>query len=233
MCRGPGGRPEGAGANKITQHFDAEGAGMHSEFGGDGKDHAKGFVLASLYGAIAGLDLRVDPMFSDAPMPAGRSGLAAYCRFLRIQPTVLVNNELQYRGSRPVTRAGQAEPYFQPHFGRAYDLFLDPDTGFGKASRRHVPWEALPELISPQSTRILAVFQSRHRVTEFEHQFARRHLADYDHFWADLGQGAYIVFIGARANPRLTAFRRALDVAYCPYTRTRGPEPVTPGNVDP
>ena len=50
---------------------------MHAQYGGDGKDHAKGFVLASLYESIPRLDLRVDPMFSDAPLPPGSVGLKA------------------------------------------------------------------------------------------------------------------------------------------------------------
>jgi hypothetical protein len=196
---------------------------VHSKFGGDGKDHAKGFVLASLYERIPGLDLRVDPMFSDAPLATGSDGLNAYCRFLRIPPNRVVNNDQQYRGLYPVNRNGQGqwEDYFQPHYDQEYDLFLDPDTGFGVRSSRHVPWSILPRLVPPKSSRVLAVFQSRHRESAFEQNFIDRHLSAYDCFWVDLGQQAYILFVGARDNPRLALFRQALENAYHPHEAIR------------
>lgn len=192
---------------------------MHSTYAGDGKDHAKGFVLASLYASIPRLDLRVDPMFSDAPLALGSDGLDAYCRFLRVNAKQVFNNELQYR--QQVTRNGHREDYFKPHYGQDYDLFLDPDTGFGGGGRHHVPWRVLPLLVPDGTSRVLAVFQSRHRTRGFERHFSDRHLPAYDGFWVDLGQQAYVLFLSVRNNPRLATFRRALEKAYHPYEKRR------------
>lgn len=194
---------------------------MHTQYGGDGKDHAKGFVLASLYESIPRLDLRVDPMFSDAPLAFGSDALNAYCRFLRIQPDRVINHDLQYRGLPAVTRNDQREDYFQPHYGQDYDLFLDPDTGFGAGGRRHVPWRVLPRLVPHGSSRVLAVFQSRHRSANFEQHFATRFLLDCDYFWVVLGQQAYVLFLSIRDNPRLDLFRKALETAYHPHETIR------------
>jgi hypothetical protein len=194
---------------------------MHAGFGADSKDHAKGFVLASLYEGIPGLDLRVDPMFSDDPLATGSDGLNAYCRFLRIPPNRVVNNDLRYQGLQPVTRNGRREIYFHLHYNQEYDLFLDPDTGFGAGGSHHVPWSILPRLVPSKSPRVLAVFQSRHRDSAFEQNFTDRHLASYDCFWVVLGQQAYILFIVARYNPRLALFRQTLEIAYHPHEARR------------
>lgn len=198
---------------------------MHSQFGGDCKDHAKGFVLASLYDSIPGLNLRIDPMFSDSPLPDGAEGLDAYCRFLRIRPDQVINNDVEYRGLQKVTRNGRSQDYFEPHYVQDYDLFFDPDTGIGNGGRRHLPWRVIPKLVPEGSVRVLAVFQSKYRVKDFEEHFTEKHLARYQHFLICLGQGAHIAFVAAPGNGRLGLFRHALVRAYHPFETDRvGPE---------
>ncbi len=102
-----------------------------AKFGGDNRDHGKGFILSSLGNVLN--DLHVDAMITDGEsrdQDNFSQMLDSYRRFLRLtenQP--IINSEQRYRGGTRINRGGNQEDYFQPHYGKSNDLFLDPDDG--------------------------------------------------------------------------------------------------------
>lgn len=200
---------------------------MHMQrFGGDNRDHGKGFVLHHLSDELR--DLRVDPMVTDddlVPGPDRGAFTDAYRRFLRLADGhQIVNGQLSYRGNAPVLRDGKEEPYFQPHFGQEYDLFLDPDIGIGEGGCEYVPVRVIPDLVRAGSERVLLVY-----VTSNWSDPTWKWLLDQASQWADgrlqafvcdLG-GSGILFLANKGNDRLKYMRGNLSNVFGPLKEWR------------
>jgi hypothetical protein len=200
---------------------------MHfRRFGGDNRDQGKGFVFHHLGGLLH--DFRVDPMVTDEellPGPQRQAFLEAYRRFLRLDDAHrIVNGDIDYRGGTRVIRDGRSEPYFQPHIGADYDLFLDPGTGIGEGGREYVPRRVIADLVPNGAERVLLVYVSWNR-----NDPAWRWLLDQVPGWAggrlqgfvcDLG-GNGILFLSNKGNDRLKYMRGTLTTAFGPVAEWR------------
>lgn len=200
---------------------------MHfKRFGGDNRDQGKGFVFHSLGRELR--DFHVDPMITDADLPAGplREGyVEGYRRFLRLSDShQIVNSALTYCGNVPVMRNGKSESYFKPHFDMTYDLFLDPDTGIASGGREYVPRGILSMLLPEKSDRVLLIYVSANRngrdwrwlLSQLDVWFKCPTRA----FVCDLG-GNGILFLSNQWNDRLKFMRGALRNAFGPFAEWR------------
>jgi hypothetical protein len=197
-------------------------------FGGDNRDHGKGFVLDAIAPLLQGF--QVDPMISNQdwptrPLQERETWLGWYRWFLRLQPDhQIANAATPFNGKADVERGGLMQPYFAPHIGKEHDLFLDADTGVGDGGREHVPYRVIGEMLSKASTRLLMVYVTPSfnnpsgliELSRINEWFPTR----FGGFVCDLG-GNQIMFLAVAGNERLASVKSALKERLGPFADRR------------
>lgn len=197
-----------------------------TQFGGDNRDHGKGFVIASLNSILD--RLHVDAMITDYPWPNAQYDelQIAYRRFLRLTDEHTITNfDVRYEGGKLIARNGKSEDYFQPYFAEDYDLFLDPTDGIHpKGGSKNLTPAIIGRLLPANSKRIVMVYVTPTRDTREGHMFE-------DHFktWFEKRLSAFgcwlsgngVLFLAQPKNERLTQFISHISSAFGPFAATR------------
>jgi hypothetical protein len=195
-------------------------------FGGDNRDHGKGFILDGL--KKVSHCLHVDAMITDQPWPHSRSEemLKWYRSFLRLADDhVLDNDSIRYQGGTKIPRDGTLQDYFLPHYDKDYDLFLDPNDGIhADGGSKDVTPKVVRRLLHEGSNRIIMVYITPTRDNRPGHALKDRFVRWFNGTTAGFfcwlaGNG--ILFLSRPENVRLQVFKQAVTDALGPYALLR------------